>query len=61
MNLWPEWMRAETASEYSGLARSTLYALSSSQAIPTYHPGSVLLFKRTDLDAYIEKTKKEAI
>ena len=61
MTPWPEWMRVDTAAAYCGLSAKHLYNLSSAQAITTYHPGACLLFKKTDLDAYIEKTKKEAI
>ena len=61
MTPWPEWMRVDTAAAYTGLSAKHLYNLSSAQAITTYHPGAALLFKKADLDAYIEKNKKEAI
>ena len=59
--LWGEWLRAKAASEYSGLSESYLYNMASAEAIPTYHSGKALLFKRTDLDEHIMKSRKAAI
>lgn len=62
LNLWPEWMRPETAAEYTGLSKKYLYNLASAEAIRCFHPAKrVLLFARRDLDEYIEKHGREAI
>jgi len=60
--MWPEWMRVKVAAEYSGLSAKYLYNLASAEAIATSKPSpTVLLFKRTDIDAYLMKFRKEAI
>ncbi|MBU1081646.1 MAG: helix-turn-helix domain-containing protein [Spirochaetes bacterium] len=59
---WPEWMRADVASEYCGLSESYLRGLASAEAIAATKPApKILLFKRTDLDEYLTRTRKEAI
>lgn len=59
---WPEWMRADTAAEYTGLSKSYLRNLASAEAIAVSKPSpAILLFKRTDLDKYLLKTRREAI
>jgi excisionase family DNA binding protein len=59
---WGEWLRVDDASEYTGLSPNYLYQLASAEALPTYRPSSaILLFRRGDLDAYIEKTRRAAI
>ena len=59
--LWGEWLRAKAASEYCGLSETYLYNLASAEAIPTHHAGRALLFKRSDLDEYIQRSRKAAI
>jgi len=59
--LWGEWLRAKAASEYCGLSETYLYNMASAEAIPTYHAGTALLFKRTDLDEHLMKSRKAAI
>jgi len=59
--LWGEWLRAQDASAYCGLSKQYLYNLASAEAINTYHVGSALLFKRSELDEYIARTRKAAI
>jgi len=59
--LWGEWLRAKAASEYCGLSETYLYNMASAEAIPTYHAGTALLFKRTDLDEYIMRSRKAAV
>lgn len=58
---WPEWMRPAVAASYTGLARSYLYQLMSAEAIPYHKRGRARLLKKSDLDAYMEKGRKEAI
>lgn len=43
------------AAKYTGLAKSTLYSLSSSGRIPKVKLGSRVLFRQRDLDEYIER------
>jgi len=55
-------MRADVASEYCGLSESYLRGLASAEAIAATKPApKILLFKRTDLDEYLTRTRKEAI
>ena len=61
VDLWPEWLRPKDAAHYTGLSRSYLYQLISSQVISSYKRGRATVLKRTELDAYMEKGKKEAI
>jgi excisionase family DNA binding protein len=54
------WLRAKEAAEYLGLTRSALYGRVHSQAIPHYKVEGILLFKRDELDRWIEEHRVES-
>lgn len=54
---FPEWMDYETAAEYLSMPKSTLYQLKSKGHVPYHKVGCAIRFKRSDLDAHIEKTR----
>jgi excisionase family DNA binding protein len=53
------WLRAKEAAECLGLTRSALYSRVHSQAIPHYKVEGILLFKRDELDRWIEDQRVE--
>lgn len=55
-----EYLNVKEASEYLSISESTLYKLTSSKSISYYQPnGKLILFKKCDLDSYIEKGRKK--
>lgn len=48
------WLDVEEAAHYLRCPRSRIYALSSAEAIPHHHDGTRLLFRRGELDEWIE-------
>jgi excisionase family DNA binding protein len=55
MSSQPEpWIRVEEAAEYLACPRSRIYALVSKREIPHQKDGSRLLFRRSELDEFIE-------
>ena len=53
-----EYINADEASELLGITKGYLYKLTSLRKIPFYKPyGKVLLFKRSEIEAHIEKTR----
>ena len=68
-----EWMRLKEAASYMGVEPSTLYSYVHEGIVPYYKPfkkgrnkkKGILLFKRSDIDEWIEKgrveTKEEAL
>lgn len=51
-------MNAKETAKYLGVALSTLYKWTSKHSIPYYSPmGKKLLFKKSELDEWIEKTR----
>lgn len=55
-----EYYNIKEASEYLSISESTLYKLTSSKSISYYQPnGKLILFKKCDLDSYIEKGRKK--
>jgi excisionase family DNA binding protein len=57
---WPEWMSAETAARYLDITVERIRKLKERGRIP-YHqegPGCRVFFKRTDLDAWMEKHRR---
>lgn len=56
--LGQEYYNMSQAAIYVGLTVSTLYKLTSKKVISFYKPGGkVILFKKTDLDEWIEKSR----
>jgi excisionase family DNA binding protein len=49
-----EWLDVGEAAEHLRCGKSRVYALSSQGALKAYKDGSRSLFKRSDLDAFIE-------
>ena len=60
-DLQPEYFKAKNAALYMGLSESYLYNLASGGAITTYHAGKSLLFKRTDIDEFLNRSRRAAI
>jgi|SRR5690606_9135245 len=59
--LQSEYLNVEQASAYLGISKSTLYKLTSSNSLTFYKPnGKVLLFKREDLNHFIEKGRVDS-
>ncbi len=48
------WMRCEQAAEYLACPRSRIYALASARRIPHRKDGSRLLFRASELDAWLD-------
>jgi excisionase family DNA binding protein len=48
-----EWLTAAEAAEYLRCPLSRIYALSSAERIPLHHDGSRLLFRRSELDTWV--------
>lgn len=57
---YPEWMDYETAAEYLSMPKGTLYHLKAKGIVPWCKVGSAIRFKKSDLDAHIEKTRFES-
>ena len=54
-----EYLNIKEASNYLSISESTIYKLTSSKSIPYHQPnGKIILFKRQDLENYIEKGRK---
>jgi len=51
-----EFMTAEECARYLGLSRSAIYKLTHRKEIPFYKPSKRVMFKRTDIDAWIQKS-----
>lgn len=51
-----EYMTAEECARYLGLSRSAIYKLTHRQEIPFYKPSKRVMFKRADIDAWIQKS-----
>ena len=49
----------EEACAILGRAKSTIYALTQARKIPYYQPGKMLQFKRSELMAWMEKSRHE--
>ena len=54
---FPEWMDYETAAEYLSMPKGTLYHLKSKGQVPYHKVGCAIRFKKTDLDAHLEKSR----
>lgn len=50
-------MTAEEVSHLLGLKKSTIYALVKRGELPAYQFGKSVKFKRSDLEAYIERSR----
>jgi excisionase family DNA binding protein len=53
------WLRAKDAAEYLGWTRSALYSRVHSQSIPHYKVENMLLFKRDELDRWLDEHRVE--
>lgn len=49
----------EEACAILGRAKSTIYALTQARKIPYYQPGKMLQFKRSELMAWMESSRRE--
>lgn len=56
-----EILTVEEAAEFTGLARQTLYGFTSRRAIPHFKRGKNLLFKRSELEAWMLSNKRKTI
>ena len=54
------WMRAAEAAEYLGWTRGALYARVRSKGMPHYKVDGLLLFKRDELDTWLEQFRQPA-
>ncbi len=48
------WLTVDDAASYTGLSKDALYKLTAAKAIPHAKPGKRLLFKREELDAWLD-------
>ena len=48
------WLTIDEAAEHTRLPKNTLYKLTAAGAVPHYKPGNRLLFRRDELDDWIE-------
>lgn len=53
-----EFLNISEVSKLVGLEESTLYGLTSKRKIPHYKPGKKLLFKRSEILAWIDKSRQ---
>jgi excisionase family DNA binding protein len=53
------WMRSSDAAAYLGWSKGALYDRVSRKALPHYKVDGILLFKREELDAWLEQYKQE--
>ena len=55
-----KYMRAEEASQYLGVSKSTLYRWANSRVVPSLRYGRVVLFNKDEIDRWFsEKQDKE--
>ena len=54
-----EWMNIREASIYTGLGVQKLRDVTATGDIPAYKPGRDLLYKKSDLDEWIEQSKMD--
>ncbi len=54
-----KFLKIDDLSEYLGIKKSTLYAKASRGEIPHYKIDRLIRFKRTEIDSWIERFKKE--
>ena len=56
-----DWMDADQVAEYLGFAgRNSVYAAKDRGLLPYYTLGRSIRFKKSELDALLESTKREA-
>ncbi len=48
------WLSIDQAAEHTGIPKQTLYKLTASKAIRHTKPGNRILFRREDLDAWLD-------
>ncbi len=53
----PSWLNADEAAEFLKLKKSTLYKKTSRGEIPFHKPGKKLMFRRSELDGFIELSR----
>lgn len=51
-------MRVKEIAEYLNVPESTIYNLTFREAIPHYHIGKVLRFKKSDVDKWLESNSQ---
>ncbi len=52
------WLTVDEAAAYTRIPKQTLYKRTAARAIPHCKPGGKLLFKRDDLDAWLEQYRE---
>jgi excisionase family DNA binding protein len=57
-HLLDEFLNITQVSKLIGLEESTIYGLTSKRKIPHYKPGKKLLFKRSEILAWIDKSRQ---
>ena len=60
-NIDSEFMTIQKLSEYLVIKASTIYSLAEQKKIPHYKVGRLLRFKKSDIDAWMEGHRKEAV
>src|SRR5207248_10022242 len=55
------WMQTKDAAAYLGWNRSALYSRAARGEIPVYRVDRMLLFRRDELDAWMENHRREAV
>ena len=56
-----EYLNKDEVADFLGVKKNTVYHWVHSRKIPFYKMGSRTMFRITELDAWIEKTRKKAI
>jgi excisionase family DNA binding protein len=56
-----EFLTIDEVSEYLGIKKSSLYSKVERKEIPHYRLGSLLRFKKCDIDSWMEKSKVEPL
>ncbi|MDV6316685.1 helix-turn-helix domain-containing protein [Idiomarina sp. HP20-50] len=51
-----EYMTVEECAKYLGLSRSAIYKLTHRKEIPHFKPSKRVMFKRSEVDAWIQKS-----
>jgi len=57
----PEFWGINEVSQYLGIKTSTLYAMVGEKKIPHYKVGRLVRFKRSEIDLWMERNRKECL
>lgn len=54
-----EWLNLDDLSKYLGLAKVSIYKLTSAKKIPYYRPtGGHIMFRKSEIDKWVESSKQ---